>query len=71
MPADHGEIQKELRLPRFLYAPVKTGQRIGCAVYTCGGEVLCEVPLYATEDIPLYRKPTLWERIKGFFAGNR
>ena len=40
-------------------------------VYTCGGEVLCEVPLYATEDIPLYRKPTLWERIKGFFAGNR
>ena len=71
LPSDHGEIRKELRLPRFLYAPVTVGQKVGCAVYTCGGEVLCEVPLYAAEAVPLYRKPTLWERIKGFFAGDR
>ena len=71
LPAEHGEIRKELRLPRFLYAPVTVGQRVGCAVYTCSGEVLCEVPLYAAEAVSLYHKPTLWERIKGFFAGNR
>ncbi|MBR5870164.1 MAG: D-alanyl-D-alanine carboxypeptidase [Clostridia bacterium] len=71
LPRDHEEIKKELRLPRFLYAPVTAGQQIGAAVYTCGGEVLCVVPLYAQADVPLYREPTLWERIKGLFAGNR
>ena len=71
LPRDHEEIQKELRLPRFLYAPVTAGQQIGAAVYTCGGEVLCSVPLYAQADVPIYRAPTLWERIKGLFAGNR
>ncbi|MBE6657396.1 MAG: D-alanyl-D-alanine carboxypeptidase [Ruminococcaceae bacterium] len=71
LPHDHADIQKELRLPRFLYAPVTSGTQVGTAVYTCGGELLCEVPLYACEDVPLYREPTLWERIRGFFAGNR
>ena len=67
LPIGHDEIKKEIRLPRFLYAPVTAGQRVGTAVYTCGGEVLCEVPLYALEDVPLYRKPTLWERIRSIF----
>lgn len=62
MPRGHAEIKKELRLPRFLYAPVTTGTRVGTAVYTMDGAVLCEVPLYACEDVPLYREPTLWER---------
>ena len=68
MPRGHAGIQKELRLPRFLYAPVTQGTRVGMAVYTMNGEVLCEVPLYACEDVPLYREPTLWERICCFFG---
>ena len=71
LPCDRSEIKKELRLPRFLYAPITAGQKIGEAVYTMDGTVLCEVPIYACEDIPLYRKPTLWERIRGLFSANR
>lgn len=68
LPRGHAEIKKELRLPRFLYAPITTGMRIGTAVYSMDGAVLCEVPLYACEDVPLYREPTLWERFRRFFG---
>ena len=68
LPRGHAEIKKELRLPRFLYAPVTTGMCIGTAVYSMDGAVLCEVPLYACEDVPLYREPTLWERFRRFFG---
>ena len=71
LPRIRSEIQKELRLPRFLYAPITVGQKIGEAVYTMDGTVLCTVPLYACETIPLYQKPTLWDRIRTLFAGNR
>ena len=71
LPRIRSEIQKELRLPRFLYAPITLGQKIGEAVYTMDGTVLCTVPLYACETIPLYQKPTLWDRIRTLFAGNR
>ena len=68
LPRNRGTIRKELRLPRFLYAPVAAGTRIGSAVYTLDGDVLCEVPLYACEDVPLYKEPSLWERICRFFG---
>ncbi len=67
LPRIRSEIEKELRLPRFLYAPVTEGEQIGSAVYTLDGEILCEVPLYVCETVPAYRKPTLWERIKALF----
>ena len=68
LPQNRSAVQKELRLPRFLYAPVMAGDVIGTAVYTLDGEVLCEVPLYACESVPAYQKPTFWERIKAFFG---
>lgn len=64
----HAPIDMELRLPHFLYAPVQAGTQIGAAVYTCGGEILCEVPLYACETVPCYETPTIRERIARWFS---
>ncbi|MBO5649813.1 MAG: D-alanyl-D-alanine carboxypeptidase [Clostridia bacterium] len=65
----HGEIRRELRCPRFLYAPVSAGDVVGCVVYTDAdtGTVYAEVPLYACENVPAYQKPGLWQRIKSLF----
>ncbi len=68
LPRIRSEIKKELRLPRFLYAPVTAGEQVGSAVYTLDGALLCEIPLYACETVSVYRKPTLWERIVALFA---
>ncbi len=68
MPCDHAEIQKELRLPRFVYAPVEAGEPIGTAVYTMDGTVLCEVPLYACSSVARYEVPNVRERITAWFA---
>lgn len=68
MPTDHPEIKKELRLPRFVYAPVTAGEQLGTAVYTMDGAVLCEVPLYACTSVAQYVAPTVWARITAWFA---
>ena len=64
LPRDHAEIRKEVRLPRFLYAPVRAGDAVGCVVYTDGGDLSVQVPLYACETILAYEKPSLWQRLK-------
>lgn len=69
LPNGHPEIEKELRLPRFVYAPVEAGAQLGTAVYTMGDTVLCTVPLYACETVAAYRKPTVRKRIADWFAG--
>ena len=61
------EITKTVELPRFLYAPVEKGTRIGRVVYYDHGRYLGEVPLYACGDVALYEKPSLWKRFLSLF----
>ncbi len=37
--------------PRFLYAPVKSGDEVGCAVFSVGDTELARVPLLAAESV--------------------
>ena len=62
-----GEVTKKTELPRFLYAPVEAGTPVGRTVYYRDGKKLGEVTLYTCGDVALYQKPTLWQRILGWF----
>lgn len=54
-----------LILPKFLYAPVKTGDIVGYAeFYDSSGNLFYRLPLKATENVE-YRKLTLFEKIFG------
>lgn len=62
------QLQFELELPRFLYAPVEQGAYIGQARVLLGGELLCEFPLQAAQENPLAFQPEepgqpWWERL--------
>ena len=49
-----GEIIRQLYLEHFAYAPVSAESIAGRAVYLCNGEIVCDVPLVAAQDIPSY-----------------
>ncbi|MBQ3065315.1 MAG: D-alanyl-D-alanine carboxypeptidase [Clostridia bacterium] len=49
--------------PRFLYAPVRAGDAVGIVRYFCDGAEIGVQQLYAQNDVALYQKPSLWQRI--------
>ncbi|MCD7731146.1 MAG: D-alanyl-D-alanine carboxypeptidase [Oscillospiraceae bacterium] len=70
------EITEEIHMKEFSYAPVLSGDKLGYAEYSIGGEVIAEVDIVADEDcayrfaeaeISLYNKLIDW--LKGFFKG--
>lgn len=52
--------QVEIDLPRFVYAPVRKGQRLGEAVCRVDGVKAASTPLYAAGEVPLSQKPAGW-----------
>ncbi len=69
LPANHGEIRTQIQLPRFVYAPVAAGEKVGEAVYFCNGRQIGSVPLYACHALEAEKKPlTFRERILHFFG---
>ncbi|MBQ3483333.1 MAG: D-alanyl-D-alanine carboxypeptidase [Clostridia bacterium] len=68
LPAAHGAVKCTVEAPRFLFAGVAKGTVVGRAIYYLGDEVLCEIPLLTETDAPTPPAPSLWERIKRFFA---
>ncbi len=46
-----GEIKCEIYLPKFLYAPVKNGDKIGKVIYKRNGEVIKTSPIVSKKDI--------------------
>lgn len=57
---DTEDISCTVNLPRFLYAPVTKGEKVGSVVYKKGDTVLATVDLLAEEDIsslPVQQKP--------------
>ncbi len=48
---DDDNFSCEIQLPKFVYAPIKSGEQIGNAIYKKNKEVIATVPLYAKTDI--------------------
>ncbi len=48
---ENTKIDYLIKLPQILYAPVKSGQSIGCITYYCNDNVICEEEITATKDI--------------------
>ena len=65
---NHGEITVRVELPRFLYAGVHRGDRIGTARFFADGVEIGQTGLYATSDVPVAAaKPSFWQKILAFF----
>lgn len=70
------ELQVEVYVQPFLYAPVCAGIPVGIAVYKLDGKIVREIPLVAAEDIECTTTPqeeaetarTPLQKIKSFFA---
>lgn len=70
------ELQVEVYIQPFLYAPVGAGNPVGTAVYKLDGKIVREIPLVAAEDIERITIPqeeaehprTPLQKIKSFFA---
>ncbi len=64
--ADVEKIEREVQLPRFLYAPVRAGETVGRVRYVIGEREVYSVPIVAGEDAPRGEPapPGLWQRIR-------
>lgn len=51
LPKEHEDIQTQVILPSFLYAPVTKGDRAGEVSYILDGEVIAKAPLTVAESI--------------------
>ncbi len=62
-------VVSRVELPRFLYAPVREGERVGTISYWLDGELMRSSPLYAVEDVRRKEPPrSFWEKISDFFG---
>lgn len=52
-------LTRRVELPRFCYAPVKRGEKIGRVLYLLDGEPLAETPLCAAVDAAAFHAPPL------------
>lgn len=62
-------VESRALLPKFLYAPVKAGEKIGRVQYLSGGTEIYSVPIIATEGAEpvVLPKRTWWEKLADFF----
>lgn len=69
VPKMRGEITMRVCLPRFLYAGIEKGVRVGEVQYLLDGEVIAVLPLYANESaLKLTKKQTIFEKIISFLS---
>lgn len=59
------DLERQVRLPRFLYAPVEEGKIIGSVGYYYEGSLLCEGDLLAAQSVPALppREKKWWEKL--------
>lgn len=68
LPNDAGELRVVIELPRFVFAPVKSGDIIGRAVFMNGENEVASLPIEALTDAPKRKvKKTFWQWILGLF----
>lgn len=51
VPKDHGEVNTQIMLPTFLYAPVQAGDSVGKVSYAIDGTVIAEIPVTVAENV--------------------
>ena len=56
------EIKTEIRLPRFVWAPVAAGEQVGEITYTLGDRVLVQLPILAEKPVEMRPVFTVFER---------
>ncbi|MBQ3285998.1 MAG: D-alanyl-D-alanine carboxypeptidase [Ruminococcus sp.] len=65
VPKEHGEVNTQIMLPAFLYAPVQAGDSVGKVSYTIDDKVIAQAPLTASESIDYHNnKRSFIEYIK-------
>lgn len=57
---EESQVVRTVKLPRFLYAPIKAGEQIGTVEYSLDGELLLSAPVVAQEDIALFEGEKGW-----------
>lgn len=64
-------VESRVLLPRFLYAPVMAGERVGRVQYLMGGEEIYSVPIIASEEAGALELPERsgWERFTDWVMG--
>lgn len=67
LPLGQGaQVERVVRVPKFLYAPVEAGEQVGEICWYLEGQLLGSAPLTAAGAAPLQEKaPSLWERLFG------
>ena len=67
LPLGQGaQVERVVRVPKFLYAPVEAGEQVGEICWYLEGQLLGSAPLTAAGAAPLQKKaPSLWERLFG------
>ena len=67
LPLGQGaQVERVVRVPKFLYAPVESGEQVGEICWYLEGQLLGSAPLTAAGAAPLQEKaPSLWERLFG------
>ena len=72
LPVEQAEgVESRVLLPRFLYAPVRAGEKVGRVQYLRDGEEIYSVPIIASEEAQVLVLPeqSWWERFTGWLAG--
>lgn len=72
LPVDQAQgVESRVLLPKFLYAPVRAGEKVGRVQYLMGGEEIYSVPVIASEEaeVLILPEPSWWEKVTGWFAG--
>ena len=67
LPLGQGaQVERVVRVPKFLYAPVEPGEQVGEICWYLEGQLLGSAPLTAAGAAPLQEKaPSFWERLFG------
>ena len=65
------EVESRVLLPKFLYAPVRAGEKVGRVQYLMGGEEIYSVPIIASEEAGALELPERsgWERFTDWVMG--
>ncbi len=63
------EVESRVLLPKFMYAPVRAGEKVGRVQYLMGGEEIYSVPIIAAEEAGALVMPErgFWEKVTDFF----
>ncbi len=68
LPRGHGEIQSEVQLKNFYYAPLSKSQPLGKVIWSCDGKKIAECELTASFDIPKEKPKSFWNWLTGLLG---